>query len=57
MPTKSLNQMSLFPLRESLQQVEQEALAQLPITTPNQLIALLRLQQNTLQHLMRTQRQ
>ena len=55
MPISPLIQTSLFPIRESLQQVEQEAIAQLPITTPNQLIALLRLQQNTLQHIMRQQ--
>jgi hypothetical protein len=41
-------QLSLFPHRDSLEQVEKEAIAQLPITSHNQLIALLRLQQNTL---------
>ncbi len=42
------HQTSIFPTRDSLQQVEQEALASLPITEPNQLIALLQMQANTL---------
>jgi hypothetical protein len=42
------HQISLFPTRDSLQQVEQEAIASLPITEPNQLIALLQMQANTL---------
>ena len=42
------HQTSLFPTRDSLQQVEQEALAALPNTEPNQLIALLQMQANTL---------
>jgi hypothetical protein len=42
------HQISLFPTRDSLQQVEQEAIASLPITEPNQLIALLQIQANTL---------
>ena len=42
------HQTSLFPTRDSLQQVEQEAIAALPITEPNQLIALLQMQANTL---------
>ena len=45
--------LSLFPCRDSLQEVEQEALALLPITSANQLIALLRLQQNTLVALLK----
>jgi hypothetical protein len=40
--------MSLFPYRDSIQQVEAEGLAQLPITKPNELIALLRIHENTL---------
>jgi|SaaInlStandDraft_7_1057024.scaffolds.fasta_scaffold490143_1 hypothetical protein len=44
-------QMSLFPTRDSIEEVEQEALAMLPITNGNQLIALLRMQQNTIHSL------
>lgn len=43
-------QPSLFPTRETLEEVFQEALAQLPITDPNELVALLQLHQNTLIH-------
>ena len=49
MPTKAtLEQMTLFPRRDSLQQVIDEGLALLPITTPNQLLSLLYIQQNTM---------
>tara|TARA_B110000285_G_C15136495_1_gene627300 strand:+ start:3355 stop:3540 length:186 start_codon:yes stop_codon:yes gene_type:complete len=41
-------QYSIFPSRNNLAEVEAEALSQLPITSPNNLIAILRLQQNTL---------
>jgi len=41
-------QESIFPSRSTLKEVEAEALSQLPITSSNELIALLRLQQNTL---------
>lgn len=41
-------QQSIFPSRNTLKEVEQEGISQLPITTSNELIALLRLQQNTL---------
>lgn len=41
-------QLSLFPIRDSIEQLEEEALAMLPITNGNQLISLLRMQQNTL---------
>jgi hypothetical protein len=41
-------QLTLFPSRDSVQTVFEEARAQLPITTENQLIALLQLHQNTL---------
>jgi len=51
-PVSNVRQISLFPHRDSLQQVEQEALAQLPITNSIELIALLRLQQNTLYSLL-----
>jgi hypothetical protein len=46
--TKQSANMSLFPYRDSIQQVEAEGLAQLPITKPNELIALLRIHENTL---------
>ncbi len=45
-------QPSLFPTRNTLEEVESEALAQLPITSPNKLVALMRLQQNTLIKMM-----
>jgi hypothetical protein len=41
-------QQSIFPTRNTIAEVEAEALSQLPITHPNDLIAILRLQQNTL---------
>lgn len=41
-------QLSIFPSRSTLKEVEAEGLAQLPITSPNELIALMRLQQNTI---------
>lgn len=41
-------QLSLFPVRDSLEEVIQEGLAMLPITNPNQLIALLNMQANTI---------
>ena len=44
-------QQSLFPVRSSVQQVEKEGLAMLPITAPNQLLTLLRMHQNTIIHL------
>lgn len=40
-------QTSLFPSRESLEAVEQEAIAMLPITEINKLLALVRLVENT----------
>jgi len=40
-------QISLFPSRASVEIVEQEALAMLPITETNKLLALLRLMENT----------
>ena len=39
---------SLFATRDSVEEVMKEGLAQLPITTPNQLITLLMIQQNTI---------
>ena len=45
-------QQSLFPTRDSLQEVMDEGLAALPIINPNQLIALLQLHHNTLLNLM-----
>lgn len=52
MPTKAtLEQMTLFPRRDTLQQVIDEGLALLPITTPNQLLSLLYIQQNTIAHI------
>lgn len=46
-------QQSLFPVRDSLQVVQQEALARLPITSENELISILQTQQNTLLELIR----
>jgi hypothetical protein len=48
-PVKEPEQLSLFPTRNSLDEVEQEALAALPITSPNQILAMLRLYGNTLE--------
>jgi hypothetical protein len=44
-------QKTLFPTRESLEEVLAEASAQLPITTHNQLVSLLHLQTNTVLNL------
>jgi len=41
-------QQNLFPIVGNLKEVQQIALSKLPITDPNELIALLHLQQNTL---------
>jgi len=46
-------QLSLFPARDSLKHVEQEAIAQLPITEPRQIHALLQIQQNTIFNLIK----
>lgn len=43
-----MNQLNLFPTRDTLEQVEQEALAMLPITSENQLLAVLRMAENTI---------
>jgi hypothetical protein len=43
----------MFPTRDSIKQVVDEGVALLPITTPNQLIALLHMHQNTILHLTR----
>lgn len=51
---KPINQLTLFPARTTLKEVMQEGLAQLPITTNNELIALLHLHQNTIINLTRT---
>ena len=40
-------QLQLFPCRESVEEVEKEGLALLPITSPNTLLSLLRTMQNT----------
>ena len=40
-------QTSLFPSRESVENVEKEAISMLPITETNKLLALLRLMENT----------
>ena len=45
---KEPEQLSLFPARNTLEEVEREALATLPITSPNQILTLLRLYGNTL---------
>jgi hypothetical protein len=41
-------QLTLFPTRDSVELVEAEGVAMLPITEPNDLIALLRLHENTI---------
>jgi len=43
--------LSLFPYRETLEEVTEEAIASLPITTHNELIALLEIQRNTIAYL------
>ena len=43
-----MQQQSLFPAKNSVKELEQEALMQLPITDANQLLTLLRTQQNTI---------
>ena len=47
MSNKSTQEESLFPTRDTVQEVVQEGLAKLPISNPNELIALLQLHQNT----------
>ena len=47
-------QLSLFPVRDSLKTVEDEAIAMLPITTTNDLIKVLNLQRNTIEELNKT---
>ena len=49
-------QHSLFPTRDSVEEVVQEGLAQLPIQTPNALIALLQLHGNTVVKLTSNQK-
>lgn len=48
MNNTKVTQLSLFPVRKSVAQVIAEGKAQLPITTANELIALLELHQNTI---------
>jgi hypothetical protein len=50
--TKNVNQNSIYPTRDSLQEVIDEGVSQLPITSKNQLIGLLMTYQNTLVNLM-----
>jgi hypothetical protein len=38
---------SIYPRRDSLIQVQEEGIAQLPINTPNELISLLKRHENT----------
>jgi hypothetical protein len=40
-------QLSLFPTKDTLEEVTQEGLAMLPISNPNQLVALLNMYLNT----------
>ncbi len=47
MARQETRQQSLFPTAASLEEVFAEAKAQLPITTENQLVALLQLHSNT----------
>lgn len=51
-PNKT-NVTSIFPHRESLEEVRQEAIAALPIDNPNELMAILELQRNTINHIER----
>lgn len=51
--TQSKTPVSLYPARDSLGQVQDEAIAQLPITSANQIVALLRLHENTMLNIMR----
>ena len=41
-------QLTLFPSRDSVEQVEQEAIAMLPIENANVILALLKLHENTI---------
>jgi hypothetical protein len=45
----------IFPHRQTLEEVRQEALAALPIVNPNELMALLELQKNTIRHISELQ--
>jgi hypothetical protein len=47
----TMEQLSLFPRRDTVQQVINEGIASLPITNQNDLLALLYLHQNTIDHL------
>lgn len=48
---------SIYPTRGNLNQVIQEGIAQLPITTPNALIALLNTYSNTAQNIKQTKQE
>ena len=48
MASKKPTQQTLFPTKDSLKEVVDEALAALPIDNPNTLISLLQLHQNTI---------
>jgi len=45
-------QLPLFPYRESIQQVVEEACQRLPITDRNEMVAILNTMQNTVIHLL-----
>ena len=51
-----MEQKTIFPSKGSLQQVKEEATASLPITTENELIALLNIQENTIYRLIEEHR-
>lgn len=48
----TVTQKTLFPTKDTCQEVIDEAVASLPITTKNELIALLQLHQNTILFLL-----
>ena len=45
---ETVEQLTLFPARDTLKEVIQEGVAQLPIDNPNDLVALLHLHHNTI---------
>lgn len=45
---------TLYPTMSSLEEVEAHAIARLPITSTNEMLSILKLQQNTLINLLKT---
>jgi len=51
---EKVEQLTLYPTRDTLKEVIQEGLSQLPIDNPNELVALLHLHRNTVLNLKST---